>query len=75
MAQVGSKLSFAGSVFCDNPYRMDYARNIAKKRQKDINPKMLPKPHLQEHPQGRQKDRDHDAQQIHLKPPYLDLPT
>jgi hypothetical protein len=54
---------------------MDYARNIAKKRQKDIDPKMLPKPHLQEHPQGRQKDRDHDAQQIHLKPPYLDLPA
>jgi hypothetical protein len=49
------------SILCYNPHRMDYARDIAKNRQKDIYPKVLTNPHLQEHSQGREKDRDHET--------------
>ena len=48
-------------VFRDDPHRMDYARNVAEDRQKDIDPEVLTDPHLQEHSQGREEDRDYDA--------------
>jgi hypothetical protein len=51
---------------------MDYARYIAKDRQKNIDPELLSKPYLQEDTQRREKDRDKDAQQIHYKPPSRD---
>ena len=36
-------------ILGDNPYRMDYARDIAKDCQQDIDPEVLADPHLQEH--------------------------
>jgi hypothetical protein len=34
------------SVFRYNPHRMDYARDIAKDRQQDVDPKLLADTHL-----------------------------
>ncbi len=48
---------------------MDYARDVAKYRQKNINPELRSKPYLQKHAQRWEKDRDNEAQQIHYKPP------
>ena len=39
-------------VFSDNPYRMDYARDIAKDCQQDIDPEVLANTNLQEHAEG-----------------------
>ena len=36
-------------VLNDNPYRMNYARDIAKDRQQDVDPELLANTHLQEH--------------------------
>ena len=49
------------SVFRDNPHRVNYARNIAEDRQKNINPEVLANPYLQEHSQRWEEDRDYDT--------------
>jgi hypothetical protein len=38
------------SVLGDNPHRVNYTRDVAKNRQKDINPEVLTDPYLQEYP-------------------------
>jgi hypothetical protein len=40
---------------------MDYARDIAKDCQHNIDPKLLANTYLQEHAQGWEKYRDYDA--------------
>jgi hypothetical protein len=57
------------SVLRYDPHRVYDARDVAEDRQKDVDPKVLGEPHLQEHPQRREKNRGHDAPKIHQKPP------
>ena len=50
------------SVLNYDPHGMDDPRDIAEERQKNVNPEVLTEPHLQEHPQRGEKNRDHEAQ-------------
>ena len=51
-------------VFGDDPNGVDQARDITEEGQKDVQPEVLGKSHLQEHPQGWEEDRNYDTPEI-----------
>lgn len=57
------------SAFRDDIDRVDDAGEIAKDRQQHVDPELRAKPDLQENPEGRQKDREDDAKNVHNKFP------
>ncbi len=48
-------------VLRDDPHGVDYAGDVAEDGQQDVDPEVFPDPHLQEHPEGREKYRDYEA--------------